>query len=117
MSTQVIRRDDASWLRQPGGWAAHLALVGGLDISFFPASGPTASRPAELPSAAGCTLHAAAEKQGVGDAPPPSPPERAVAALAVLSLPGLEVQHVELLELPALGAPYLPGFLGFRCAA
>ncbi|KAL4450544.1 hypothetical protein ABPG77_000900 [Micractinium sp. CCAP 211/92] len=114
MATQVVRRDDGSWLRQPGGWAAHLTLVGGLDISFFPASSPTASPPAELPSAAGCPIPAAAMQQSEGEAPPPSAPERAVAALAVLSFPGLEVQHVELLELPALGAPYLPGFLGFR---
>jgi deoxyinosine 3'endonuclease (endonuclease V) len=36
-----------------------------------------------------------------------------VAALAVLSFPALQLQHVELLEL-SIAVPYLPSFLGFR---
>lgn len=38
----------------------------------------------------------------------------AVAALAVLSFPGLHLTHLELLRLDALPAPYLPGFLAYR---
>lgn len=40
--------------------------------------------------------------------------EAAVAALAVLSFPGLRLIHRELLRLDALPAPYLSGFLGYR---
>jgi hypothetical protein len=39
--------------------------------------------------------------------------ERAVAALAVLTFPALQLRHLEVAQV-ALGAPYLPGFLGFR---
>ncbi|KAL4439705.1 hypothetical protein ABPG75_002706 [Micractinium tetrahymenae] len=57
---------------------------------------------------------APATQQGAAEPLQPHVAERAAAALALLSFPELEVQHVELFELPELGAPYLPGFLGFR---
>lgn len=112
MAAQVVCHDDAPWLRQPGGWVAHLHTVGGLDISFAPACGPAAPPTTAPPSAADPGPAAAAEAEGA----PPAAAQRAVAALAVLSFPALEQLHVEVLELPTLGAPYMPGFLGFRCA-
>lgn len=39
--------------------------------------------------------------------------DRAVAALAVLSFPDLQLCHLELMQVQ-LALPYLPGFLGFR---
>lgn len=92
MAARVIATDVATWLLQPGGWRSHLTLVGGLDMSFLARDGAG--------GAAG-TQH---------------PPAAAVAALAVLSFPGLQLLHTELLRLDKLPAPYLPGFLGFRWA-
>ncbi|KAL4458824.1 hypothetical protein ABPG75_013689 [Micractinium tetrahymenae] len=114
LAAQVIHHDDAPWLLQPGGWAAHLRLVGGLDISFFPAHRSAASPAVGLPKPTDSSPGAPAAQPGKAEGPSPAAAERAVAALVVLSFPGLVLLHVELLELPALGAPYLPGFLGFR---
>jgi hypothetical protein len=98
LARQVVSRDAAEWLA-PGG--EPLSLVAGLDISFFPAA-------ADAPPAAGPP---AAQ-------PPPATGHqggRAVATLAVLSFPGLELRHSELLE-ARMGVPYVPGLLGFRWA-
>jgi deoxyinosine 3'endonuclease (endonuclease V) len=71
---------------------SRLQLVAGLDISFFPP----------------------ADKDGRSSPMPTSPArERAVAALAVLSFPDLQLTHLEVMEL-RLGVPYLSGLLGFR---
>lgn len=122
MAARVVRRDGAPWLLQPGGWPAHLSLVAGLDISFFPAPGPAASPAGAQPtSAAGPAPAAPAGQCGEeGEAPPPAAAERAIAALAVLSFPELEVRHMQLsspgpeasfpgLDMPSLGRSFLSG--------
>lgn len=95
LAARVVTCDDAPWL-QPGA-PDSLQLVGGLDVSFAPAvsSGAGAGAPAAAPTTA--------------------PAVEAVAALAVLSWPALQLRHLELLPLGPPALPYLPGFLGFRC--
>ncbi|KAI8477289.1 MAG: endonuclease V-domain-containing protein [Monoraphidium minutum] len=111
-----------------------LRLVGGLDMSFFAEPGATPSAgtgagaacrgdaaaglgaPHASGAPAGAALLAAAEPHaagGGGGSGGGGGFGRAVAALAVLALPGLELTHLELLETP-LAVPYLPGLLGFR---
>jgi hypothetical protein len=128
----VVAQDDAAWLLHPGGCQAGLALAAGLDISFFlPAAAATAdagggqdnggSSGGEAQSAQS-TAPAGKVACGAGDAHPQhqqqqeqrgGTAERAVAALAVLTFPALQLRHLEVAEV-ALGAPYLPSFLGFR---
>jgi deoxyinosine 3'endonuclease (endonuclease V) len=88
----VIAHDDAEWLQRD--WESELKLVAGLDISF-PTDGGSSS------SGGGA---------GAGQG---SSTTRAVAALAALSYPELELRHSELLEVD-VEVPYVPGFLGFR---
>jgi len=131
LAKRVITQDDSEWLQ--AGWESSLHTVAGLDVSFVAAGGSSSA--AEEPSSR--------EQQQQHSPPQPSaaalqPPhstaaqaspliaahrqpattatitkQRAVAALAALSFPQLEVQHVELVDVE-VEVPYAPGFLGFR---
>jgi deoxyinosine 3'endonuclease (endonuclease V) len=117
LARRVVRADDNDWMTAEG-----LQLVGGLDISFHPSDAedqstasatlshrPPASAPDAVPvqgdaSASAVQSDACYDSESAG---------RAVAALAVMSFPELELTHLELLDVD-LNVPYLSGLLGFR---
>ncbi|KAI3424331.1 hypothetical protein D9Q98_009884 [Chlorella vulgaris] len=125
LRSRVIRHNDAEWLAGGPDCAtddpfSQLQLVAGLDISFFPSAANDAA--AASTDNASCITSdglGASPLPGTTVAEEPTPAagaaagDRAVAALAVLSFPDLQLRHLELLELQ-LSVPYLPGLLAYR---
>lgn len=125
LRSRVIQHNDAEWLGGGSDCAtddpfSQLQLVAGLDISFFPSAANDAA--AASTDNASCITSdglGASPLPGTKVAEEPTPAagaaagDRAVAALAVLSFPDLQLRHLELLELQ-LSVPYLPGLLAYR---
>lgn len=121
LAARVIADDDAEWL--PAGREGklqELRLIAGLDISFAGGGGAAETEGCETEGAAAASNAAEAGGSGAdtglgssGGRAPGTGGGRAVAALAALNFPGLELVHLELMECD-LDTPYVPGFLGFR---
>jgi len=92
-------------IRQQASQHQPLRLVGGLDISFFPASEPQQQAgSAEISGDKAPAFEDQQQHQGAGG----------VAALVVVSFPDLEPVYQDYEYIAQFPCPYMPGFLAFR---